>query len=246
MPLPQFQDVRGNDEENSKMIGVLVNVITVLIGSTIGTIFKKGLPERLTSAAMVAIGLCTVYIGISGCLEGENTIVLIISMVLGGLLGTLIDIDKGINTLGRKLEDKISKNNEISLAKGFVSASLLFCVGAMTIVGSLNAGLKGDNELLLTKALLDLISSTILASTLGIGVMFASVTVLVYQGLLVLLAGFLAPFLTTAAIAEITCAGSLLILALGLNLLKITDIKVANFLPAMLFAPIVLYIAEMF
>ena len=246
MPLPQFQNVRGNDEENNKMIGVLVNVITVLIGSTIGTIFKKGLPERLTSAAMVAIGLCTVYIGISGCLEGENTIVLIISMVLGGLLGTLIDIDKGINTLGRKLEDKISKNIEISLAKGFVSASLLFCVGAMTIVGSLNAGLKGDNELLLTKALLDLISSTILASTLGIGVMFASVTALVYQGLLVLLAGFLAPFLTTAAIAEITCAGSLLILALGLNLLKITDIKVANFLPAIIIAPIALYIINLF
>ena len=246
MPLPQFQNVRRNDEENNKiMLGVIVNVITVLIGSTIGTLFKKGLPEKLTSAAMVAIGLCTVYIGISGCLEGENTIVLIISMVLGVITGTLIDIDKRLNRMGEKLENRFNKG-EGSFSRGFVSASLLFCVGAMTIVGSLNAGIKGDNELLLTKAFLDLISSTILASALGIGVMFASVTVLVYQGILVLFAGFIAPFLTTAAINEITCAGSLIIIALGLNLLKITEIKVANFLPAILFAPFVLYIINLF
>ncbi len=228
------------------MIGVIVNFITVLIGSTIGTFFKKGLPEKLTSAAMTAIGLCTLYIGISGSLEGQNAIVLIISMVLGGILGSLIDIDKGINKLGDALENKFNKKDgKVSISQGFVSASLLFCVGAMTIVGSLNSGLKGDNELLLTKAFLDLISSTVLASTLGIGVMLASVTVFVYQGLLVLLAGLLAPVLTTAAIGEITCAGSVIIVALGLNLLKITEIKIANFLPAIIIAPIALYIIEL-
>ncbi len=244
MPLPQLQNVQRNDEEDYILLGVIVNVITVLIGSTIGTLFKKGLPEKATSAAMTAIGLCTLYIGISGSLEGENAIVLIISMVLGGILGSLIDIDRGINNLGESLENKF-KNSKGSVSQGFVSASLLFCVGAMTIVGSLNAGLKGDNELLLTKAFLDLISSTVLASTLGIGVMFASITVLVYQGLLVLLAGFLAPVLTTAAIAEITCAGSVLIIALGLNLLNVTKIKIANFLPAVVLAPVVLYIIDL-
>ena len=222
------------------MIGVFVNVATVLLGSTVGLLFRKGIPERISKALMLAIGLCTLYIGIDGALEGSKTIVLILSMVFGTLIGTLIDIDDKINRVGLFIEKKLKREGDKgSIAEGFRTASLLFCVGAMTIVGSLNAGLTGDNTLLFTKSILDLISSCLLASTLGIGVMFAALFVLVVQGGLVLLAGLLQNVLTDQAlIAEITCAGSVMIIALGLNLLGITKLKVANFLPALLLVPL--------
>ena len=222
------------------MIGVFVNVATVLLGSTVGLLFRKGIPERISKAMMLAIGLCTLYIGIDGALEGSNTIVLILSMVVGTLIGTLIDIDDKINRIGQFIERKLKKEGEkTSIAEGFMTASLLFCVGAMTIVGSLNAGLTGDNTLIFTKSILDLISSCLLASTLGIGVMFAAIFVLIIQGGLVLLAGLLQGVLTDQAlIAEITCAGSVMIIGLGLNILGITKLKVANFLPALLLVPL--------
>ena len=222
------------------MIGVFVNVATVLLGSTVGLLFRKGIPERISKAMMLAIGLCTLYIGIDGALEGSNTIVLILSMVVGTLIGTLIDIDDKINRIGQFIERKLKKEGEkTSIAEGFMTASLLFCVGAMTIVGSLNAGLTGDNTLIFTKSILDLISSCLLASTLGVGVMFAAIFVLIIQGGLVLLAGLLQGVLTDQAlIAEITCAGSVMIIGLGLNILGITKLKVANFLPALLLVPL--------
>ena len=221
------------------MLGVLVNVITVLIGSSVGLLFKKSIPERVSKAAMIGLGVCTLYIGISGTLKGENTIVLILSMVLGAIIGTALDIDGAINRLGKWIESRFSREGEkVSIAQGFVTACLLFCVGAMTIVGSLNAGLTGDYEMLLTKSVLDLISSSMLAISLSIGVMFAAAFVFVFQGALVLLAGFLQPLLTAAAINEIICAGSLLIVGLGLNLMGITRIKVADYLPAIVIAPI--------
>ena len=222
------------------MIGVFVNVATVLLGSLVGLLFRKGIPERISKAMMLAIGLCTLYIGIDGALEGSNTIVLILSMVFGTLVGTLLDIDDKINRIGQFIERKMKKEGEkTSIAEGFMTASLLFCVGAMTIVGSLNAGLTGDNTLIFTKSILDLISSCLLASTLGIGVMFAALFVLLVQGGLVLLAGLLQNVLTDQAlIAEITCAGSVMIIGLGLNILGITKLKVANFLPALLLVPL--------
>lgn len=228
------------------MLGVIINVITVIAGSTLGLLLKKGIPEKISKAAMVAIGLCTVYIGIDGALNGENTIVLILSMVFGTIIGTAIDIDGKIEKLGLFIENKLKKKGEKgTVAQGFITGSLLFCIGAMTIVGSLNAGLSGDNELLITKAILDLISSCMLASTLGIGVIFAAIFVLIYQGGLVLLAGLLQNILTdTALIAEITCAGSVMIIALGLNILGITKIKVANFLPALLLVPLFFYLVS--
>ena len=222
------------------MISVFVNVATILLGSAVGLLFRKGIPERISNALMIAIGLCTLYIGIDGALEGSNTIVLILSMVFGTLIGTLIDIDDKINRVGLFIERRMKKEGEkTSIAEGFMTASLLFCVGAMTIVGSLNAGLVGDNTLIFTKSILDLISSCLLASTLGIGVMFAAIFVLVVQGGLVLLAGLLQNVLTDQAlIAELTCAGSVMIIGLGLNILGITKLKVANFLPALLLVPI--------
>ena len=221
------------------MLGVLVNVGTVLIGSLVGLFLKRGIPERVTEALMVGIGLCTVFIGISGALQGENTLVLILSMVIGTVIGTLLDIDKQLNRLAAYVEKRFKqKDGQVTVAEGFVTASLLFCVGAMTIVGSLQAGLTGDCEMLFTKATLDLISSCVLAASLGIGVLLADIFVLVFQGGIVLLAGFVAPFLTDYAIAEMTCAGSVLIIALGLNLIGVTKIKVANYLPVIFIPPI--------
>ncbi|WP_446897657.1 DUF554 domain-containing protein [Clostridium sp. LBM24168] len=229
------------------MIGVIVNTMTVIIGSIIGLLFKKGIPRRITEPVMVGIGLCTVYIGISGTLKGKNTLVLIISIVIGTIIGTWIDIDKRITILGKWIEKhfKTSSDNTISVAEGFVTASLLFCIGAMTIVGSLNAGLTGDNTMLFTKSVLDLISSTILSVSFGIGVLFSASFVFLFQGAIVLLAQFLQPILTNSAIEEITCTGSLMIIALGLNIIGVTKIKVANYLPAIIVTPILCWMAAL-
>ncbi|MBR4960141.1 MAG: DUF554 domain-containing protein [Clostridia bacterium] len=229
------------------MIGVIVNVITVLIGSCIGLLFKKGIPEKISKAAMTGLGACTLYIGISGSLSAENVLILIAAIVLGAIVGTLLDIDGAINTLAGKVEARFKKDGEtISLAEGLVTATLLFCVGSMTVTGSIQAGLTGDNSILITKATLDLVSSMMLASSLGVGVLLASVSVFVIQGGLVLLAGLLAPFMSTGAIQEMTCAGSLLIIMIGTNLMGITKIKVADFLPAILFAPVIYNLVPLF
>lgn len=222
------------------MIGVIVNVITVILGSSIGLLFKKGIPERVTKAAMIGLGACTLYIGISGSLVGENTLILIVSVVLGAIVGTLLNIDGAINRLAGKVEEKFKKDGKgVSVAEGLVSSTLLFCVGSMTVTGSIQAGLTGDNSVLITKAMLDLVSSMMLASSLGIGVMLSSVAVFVIQGGLVLLAGLISPVMSAGAINEMTCAGSILIIMIGTNLMGITKIKVADFLPAILFAPVI-------
>lgn len=228
------------------MFGVIVNTATVLLGSIIGLICKRGIPERLSSAVMTGIGLCTIAIGFTGILDGENTLVLIISMVLGIIVGELLDIDGHVNHLVERVAGKAAGAGKAAqISQGFITACLLFCIGAMTIVGSLNAGLRGDNEMLLTKSLLDFISSIMLSATLGIGVLFSAVFVLVFQGGIVLLAQFLAPVLSESCIAELTCAGSLMILALGLNIVGITKIKVINFLPALVLVPFVVKLMEL-
>lgn len=218
--------------------GVLVNTVTVLIGSGVGLLFKKGIPERLSKAVMTAIGLCTIAIGVSGVIKGQNQLVMILSLVLGTIVGTLIDIDKRLESLGNKLSKK-TKSQEATFSQGFVTASLLFCVGAMTIVGSMNAGISGDNQMLYTKSVLDLISSSMLATSLGIGVMCASSFVFLFQGILVALSMLLGSFLSDFAVAELISAGSVMIIALGLNLIGVTKIKVANLLPGLIFVPFI-------
>ena len=222
------------------MLGVIVNVITVIVGSTIGLLLKKGIPDRISKAAMTGLGVCTLYIGISGSLCGKNVLILIASIVLGVIIGTLINIDGAINKLASMVEAKFKKDGaDVSIAEGIITATLLFCVGSMTVTGSIQAGLTGDNSVLITKATLDLVSSMMLASSLGIGVLLSAALVFVIQGGLVLLAGLIAPFISTGAINEMTCAGSILIIMIGTNLMGITKIKVADFLPAILFAPII-------
>ena len=229
------------------MLGVIVNVITVLIGAGVGLLFKKGIPEKVSKATMVGLGACTLYIGISGSLCGENVLILIGSVVLGAISGTLLDIDGAINRLAEKVEEKFKKGGKkASVAEGLVTATLLFCVGSMTVTGSIQAGLTGDNSILITKATLDLVSAMMLASSLGIGVLLSAGTVFIIQGGLVLLAGVIAPFMNAGAINEMTCAGSLLIVMIGTNLMGITKIKVADYLPAILFAPIIYNIVALF
>ena len=229
------------------MLGVIVNVITVIFGSCIGMLFKKGIPEKVSKAAMIGLGACTLYIGISGSLVGENVLVLIASVVLGAIVGTLLNIDGAINKMATAVENKFIKSgSNVSVAEGIITATLLFCVGSMTVTGSIQAGLTGDNSVLITKATLDLVSSMMLASSLGVGVLLSSVAVLVIQGGLVLLAGLIAPLMSSGAINEMTCAGSILIIMIGTNLMGITKIKVADYLPAILFAPIIYNIVPLF
>ena len=227
------------------MLGVLTNTLAVLVGSFIGLLCKKGFPKSISEAAMLGIGLCTIYIGVSGSLKGNNTMVVIVAIVLGSILGTGIDIDKRLSNLAEWVERKATskKNTGMdkqrgSIAEGFITASLLFCIGAMTIVGSLNAGLFGDNEMLFTKSALDFISSILLSVSLGIGVLFSAAFVFIFQGALVLFAELLRPLLTEIAISDLTCVGSILIIGLGLNLVGATKLKIANYLPALLFAPL--------
>lgn len=228
------------------MLGVIVNVITVILGSSIGLLFKKGIPERVSTAAMTGLGACTLYIGISGSLCGENVLIVIASIVLGVITGTLLNIDGAINRLAESVERKFRKDGEkVSIAEGLVTATLLFCVGSMTVTGSIQAGLTGDNSVLITKATLDFVSSMMLASSLGVGVLCASAAVFVIQGGLVLLAGFISPFMSAGAINEMTCVGSILIMMIGTNLMGITKIKVADFLPAIVYAPIIYNIVSL-
>ena len=195
---------------------------------------------------MIGLGACTLYIGISGSLCGENALIVIASVVLGVIAGTLLNIDDAINKLARNVETKFKKNGQsVSVAEGLVTATLLFCVGSMTVTGSVQAGLTGDNSVLITKATLDLVSSMMLASSLGFGVLLASVSVFVIQGGLVLLAGLISPFMSMGAISEMTCVGSILIIMIGTNLMGITKIKVADFLPAIVFAPIIYNIVSL-
>lgn len=224
----------------SALWGTLVNVATVLVGSTVGLLLNKGIPERINRALMIGVGLSALYIGLDGCLQGEQLLITVLSLAIGAVLGEWLNLDGKLERLGQAVEKKLTGDSGSStVAKGFVNASLLFCVGTMTIVGSLQSGLTGNHEMLYLKSVLDLISSIVFAATLGWGVMLSAVTVLVYQGGIALLAQAVEPLLSDMVVAEMTCVGSLLIIALAFNLLKITSIKIANFLPAV-FLPLLL------
>jgi len=221
------------------LTGSFINVALVVVGSGLGLLLKKGLPERVSDAVMKALGLCVLFIGIDGCLEGENTLVAVISMAVGTIIGSAIDLDKHLNNFAGKIEKKLSKKSDgkSNFAQGFVASTLLFCVGAMAIVGSLDSGISGDYSTLATKSVIDGVSSIVLASTLGFGVLLSCVPVFLYQGSITLLAGVIAPLLNDYTVNEMTCVGSLLIIAIALNMMKITNIKVMNSLPAV-FLPI--------
>ena len=222
------------------LTGTIVNSAAIVAGSIAGLLLGKFIPERFSGAMEKGAALCVLYIGLDGLLAGSDTLVAILSMVLGVILGELLDLDGRIHALGDWVERRFAKKqSKTSISEGFVNASLLFCVGAMAIMGALDSGLTGDHSTLYAKALLDGIISVVYASTLGIGVALSAVAVFLYQGLITLCASFIAPFLSEVVIAEMKCVGSILILGLSLNMLGLTKIKVMNYVPAV-FLPILL------
>lgn len=224
-------------------MGTIVNALAVVAGCIIGLIVKGRLNEKISTTIMNGLALCVIYIGISGTFKGKDTLQIIICIAIGALIGEIIDIDYKLNKLGEFIENKVNKNKnsetkKVSIAEGFVASSLLFCVGAMAVVGALESGLQGNHTTLFAKSILDGVSSIIFTSSLGIGVIFSALVILIYQGSITLLAGHLSAILTEAVINNMSAVGSLLILGLGLNMLGASKIKVANLLPA-IFIPII-------
>lgn len=223
------------------MIGTIVNCCAIIIGCILGLIIKDKMTEKISNTIMNGLALCVLYLGISGSIDAKNPIIMIVSIALGALMGELIDIDKRLSNLGEKLEYRFSKNDgisNVSISQGFVSASLLFCVGAMAIIGSLQSGLSQNYDTLFAKSILDGISAIIFSASLGIGVIFSTLAVFIYQGSITLCASFLSGILSEPVINCMSATGSLLIIGLGLNILKSTNIKIANLLPSV-FLPII-------
>ena len=219
------------------LTGALVNLITVVAGTFVGLVAGKFLNERIRTATMSAVALITIGIAVPGLMDSTKPLVPILSLVLGTVIGEALDIDRAVTRLGDKLQEKFQGKGRIT--EGFVTCTLLFAVGAMTIMGSLDSGLKNDPTILIAKSVIDGISSIIFASTLGIGVAFAGISVFVVEGSITLLASLVAPLLTEVVVNEITFVGSLLILGISGNLLGITKLKLLNMMPAV-FLPILL------
>ena len=218
------------------MIATLVNAGAVVSGGLLGLLLYGRVKTDKFDSITRALGLCVCVVGVSGAVKGD-AMLLIVSLAVGTLAGEFIDIDGALNRFGAFLQGKFSKpEGDNKFAEGFCGASLLFCVGAMSIVGSINAGLSQDYGVIFTKSILDGVSAVILASTFGVGVLFSAAVVLVYQGSIELFAGVLAPFLSEGLVLQLTAAGSVMILALGLNMALKAKIKTANMLPGLVAA----------
>lgn len=216
------------------MLGTIVNTISIVAGCILGLLIKGGIPQKISDSLIKALGLCVLFIGISGAVKTEDTLLLIICMVIGTIIGEILDIDQALTKFGDKIQEKFkSKSVFGDISKGFVSASLLFCIGSMAIVGSFESGLNGNHDILFAKSILDGITSIIYSSTMGLGVIFSAAAVFIYQGLITLGAGFLKGILTETAIINLTGLGSLMIIGISLNMLEVAKIKVANLLPAL-------------
>ena len=228
------------------MIGTIVNVILVVAGSLLGLLLRKGIPENISRMIMVGLGLFTCVLGVKMGIQMERPLVVVLSLILGGVCGELLHIEEFLEGTGEKLKRLVKSQGEASFTQGFVFASLLFCVGPMTILGSIQAGLQNKPELLFIKSLMDGVSSVILASAMGLGVIFSAVTVLVIQGGLTLLARQFSFLTDPVYLNDFTSVGGVMIFAIGLKLLDIKIIKVGNLLPALLVVILLTFIAGLF
>jgi len=250
------------------MLGPVVNALVIVVCSFAGRFLIKGIPERFEDHVKKAIGIVIIFVGVRGALANQNTLLLVMSIIAGAVIGELIDLDRRMNQLGQWAERRFVKatpadapapagvggpanlpakdapagggpaaQSRRSFSKGFVSASILFCSGAMAIVGSMQSGLEGNHEILFTKSILDGTISLIFAATLGIGVAFSALPVLLYQGGIALAAMAVSQFLTEDIIREMAAVGSLIIAGIGFNFLELKEIKVANLVPAV-FVPL--------
>jgi len=222
------------------MIGTLVNAGAIAAGSVIGLLLQRGIKDRYKTTIMQAISLSVILIGVRSALNATDLLGVIVCLAVGSLIGETVQIENGLEALGDYVEKRFSRSVDGGFSKGFVTASLVFCVGSMAIVGSLESGLAGNHETLFAKALLDGITSVVFASTFGAGVIFSAVPVLIYQGAITSGASLLKPFLTAGVIAQMSGIGGILIGAIGINMLELTRIKIGNMLPA-IFLPLIYY-----
>lgn len=222
------------------MFGTWVNTAAIIAGSLVGIILKGGIPKAYTVTIMQGISLAILLIGMKMALKSDDILLIIFSLAIGSVIGEFLKIEDYLEKLGKWLESKLSGKGD-GFSKGFVTASLLFCVGSMAIVGSLESGLTGNHQTLFAKSVLDGVSAMVFASSLGIGVMFSAVSVLIYQGIITLSAGLIKPLLMPEVIAQMSAVGGLLIVAIAFNILEIRKIRVGNMLPA-IFIPLIYFI----
>lgn len=227
------------------MYGTLVNVAAIIVGSILGLLFGKRIKTEVSSSLFRALGLCVIYVGLAGVLETREPMLLIISIAVGTLVGETINIERKLEILSEKVEGLFKGKGDSGIKEGFLTATLLFCVGSMAIIGPLESALTGVHSTLFAKSVLDGISSLLFSSTLGIGVMLSAAPVLLYQGSIALFAGALKPFMTEGLVGALSSVGSLLILGLGLNMTLHAKLKVSNMLPAIL-VPILYFILRSF
>ncbi|BHH84998.1 DUF554 domain-containing protein [Desulforhopalus sp. 52FAK] len=224
------------------MLGTIVNALAIIAGSLLGLLFSKGISKNYEEIILSGVGLSVMLIGIKSALTSDNLMIVIFSVIIGAILGEWLKIETKLEKFGAFLESRVTSksSDNRSFAKGFVTASLVFCVGSMAIVGSLESGLTGNHQTLFAKSVLDGVTSIIFASAMGLGVMFSGLAVFLYQGLITVSAGLMKDLLVPETIGQMTSVGGLLILAIGMNMLKITTIRIGNLLPA-IFLPLVYF-----
>lgn len=230
------------------MIAAVVNAVVVILGGLLGLLFGGKLKEVHTETIVNALGICTMVIGITSAVTTSNILIVILCLVIGTITGELLRIEHRLDTLGDWLKSKVAKNSGGRFTEGFVTASLLFCVGSMAIMGSFDAGLRGDYNTIFAKSALDCVMAVTFAATMGVGVLFSSATVLVYQGALTLLADVVEPFLSAAVVTEMSAVGGVMLIGTGMNILSLTQkrIRVGNMLPAIVLPVIWFAVAGLF
>ncbi|MGB9686067.1 MAG: DUF554 domain-containing protein [Rectinema subterraneum] len=216
------------------MIATFINAAAVIVGSLIGLLIRKGIKEEYRKVVFTAAGLTSLTIGIQMVLKTSHILSFALALMIGGLLGTLLDVEGGIERFGERLKARFASKSEGAFAAGFLNASILFCAGAMAIVGSFRAGTEGNYSLIFTKSVLDGFVSIIFAGAMGIGVAFSALSILVYQGALTLLSVYIKPYVSDLMLAEITGIGGALVIMIGFGLLEIKSFKTGNFLPALI------------
>ena len=223
------------------LLGTFVNIGAIIVGGLLGLLFRSRLPERVTHIFFQAIGLFTIYLGVSMSLKTSNPLLLVFNLILGGLVGSLLNFQQKVENLGNHVQERFNLKGS-NFSEGLVTAFLMFCMGSMTILGAIEEGLGGEPKLLLTKSLMDGFSSIALVAALGMGVIFSVVPLLIYQGGLTLLAAWLGEFLSQLIIDELTATGGVMLIGLGITILGIKRIEVLNLLPALLFVIPLVYL----
>ena len=224
------------------MLGTVINALAIIAGSLLGLIFRGGIPARYSRTIMQAMGLVVILIGLQAAIKTDAILMVIISLGLGSLIGEAMRIDDHLERLGQFLEVRFAKSGD-GFAKGFVTASLIFCVGAMAIVGALESGLSNNHQTLFANSTIDGITSIVFASTLGLGVMFSAVSVFVYQGIITVSAAYVRPFLVPEVVSQMSAVGGMLIVAIGISILEIKKLKLGNMLPS-IFIPLIYAVAH--